>query len=109
LAVWEPGFEGFGIIMADIRIYKHRCKGCCLCVSQCPVGNIRMSEVLNEGGFSYAEIIDAEECTGCGLCCLMCPDVAIEIGAEEKERIRIEEIGGVRAGVSKEEAEVRKD
>jgi hypothetical protein len=39
----------------------------------------------------------------------MCPDVAIEIGAEEKERIRIEEIGGVRAGVSKEEAEVRKD
>lgn len=95
--------------MADIRINRGRCKGCCLCVSQCPKGNIRMSEVLNEGGFSYAEIIDAEECTGCALCCQMCPDVAIEIGAEEKERIRIEEIGGVRAGVSKEEAEVRKD
>ena len=65
--------------MADIKIDKQRCKGCCLCVAVCPLGNIRMSELFNEAGNHYAEIIDTDDCTGCALCCQMCPDLAIQI------------------------------
>jgi NAD-dependent dihydropyrimidine dehydrogenase PreA subunit len=38
-----------------------------------------MSDVLNEQGHPYAELIDQGRCTGCGLCFRMCPDTAIEI------------------------------
>jgi len=40
-----------------------------------------MSELFNEAGHHYAEIIDEAECTGCALCCQMCPDMAIRIKA----------------------------
>jgi 2-oxoglutarate ferredoxin oxidoreductase subunit delta len=70
--------------MAKIKIDSGKCKGCCLCVSECPRGNIRMSEIFNKSGHSFAEIIDIEDCTGCALCCQMCPDIAIQI--EDKNR-----------------------
>ena len=70
--------------MAKIKIDNERCKGCCLCVAECPRGNIRMSELLNEGGHPYGEIIDIDDCTGCALCCQMCPDVAIKIDKDDK-------------------------
>ena len=65
--------------MANIKIDSQRCKGCCLCVAECPLGNIRMSELFNKAGHHYAEIIDKDKCTGCALCCQMCPDIAIRI------------------------------
>ncbi len=56
-----------------------------------------MSELLNSGGHTYAEIIDLSECTACALCCQMCPEVAIQIGASDetpgKPLIRIQETG----------------
>jgi len=83
--------------MANIEIDKERCKGCCLCVSECPRGNIRMSELLNSGGQTYAEIIDLNECNCCALCCQIRPDLAIEIDASHetpgKPLIRIQETG----------------
>lgn len=54
-------------------------------MAECPKGNIRMSQLLNNGGHSYAEIIDTDDCTGCALCCQMCPEVAIEIEARKSE------------------------
>jgi 2-oxoglutarate ferredoxin oxidoreductase subunit delta len=66
--------------MANINIDSERCKGCCLCVAECPLGNIRMSEIFNKAGHHYAEIIDKDKCTCCALCCQMCPDMAIRIG-----------------------------
>ncbi|MGI6271190.1 MAG: 4Fe-4S binding protein [Anaerohalosphaeraceae bacterium] len=69
--------------MADIKIDKNRCKGCCLCVAECPRGNIRMSQLLNDAGHPYAEIVDKDNCTGCALCCQMCPDMAISIGGRK--------------------------
>ena len=65
--------------MADINIDRKRCKGCCLCVSSCPRGNIKMSDEANMQGHFYAEVVDTDECNGCALCCQMCPDIAIEI------------------------------
>jgi len=56
-----------------------------------------MSELLNSGGRTYAEIIDLSECTACALCCQMCPEVAIQIDASDetprKPPVRIQEMG----------------
>ena len=71
--------------MANIKFDKERCKGCCLCVAECPRGNIRMSEILNKTGSVYAEVIDEGNCNGCALCCQMCPDMAIEIREDKKQ------------------------
>jgi 2-oxoglutarate ferredoxin oxidoreductase subunit delta len=77
--------------MANIKIDAERCKGCCLCVSECPRGCIRMSEIFNKSGNSFAEVTDIDNCTGCALCCQICPDMAIEIKAKEKARVPIKE------------------
>ncbi len=69
----------YGKTMAKIKISPDRCKGCCLCVAECPKGLLRMSELLNDNGHQFAEITDPENCTGCALCCQICPDIAIEI------------------------------
>jgi 2-oxoglutarate ferredoxin oxidoreductase subunit delta len=77
--------------MANINIDSDRCKGCCLCVAECPLGNIRMSEIFNKAGHHYAEIIDKDKCTGCALCCQMCPDMAIRIGPDPQRPRNIKE------------------
>ncbi len=64
-------------------------------MSECPRGNIRMSELLNSSGHACAEIIDLSECNCCALCCQICPDLAIQIDASDetpgKPLIRIQE------------------
>ena len=77
--------------MANIKIDTDRCKGCCLCVSECPRGCIRMSEIFNESGNFFAEVTDVMNCTGCALCCQMCPDMAIEIDVREKAKVPIKD------------------
>ena len=66
-----------------------------------------MSEILNSGGHTYAEIIDLSECNHCALCCQMCPDLAIRIDASDetppRPPIRIQE-----TGVSKQPSEHRR-
>lgn len=66
-------------------------------MSECPRGNIRMSELLNSSGHACAEIIDLSECNCCALCCQICPDLAIQIDASDetprKPLIRIQETG----------------
>ena len=71
--------------MAKIKIDSERCKGCCLCVAECPKGFLRMSEIFNSKGNQYAENTDTDKCTGCALCCQMCPDLAIEIEDTQKD------------------------
>ena len=78
--------------MANIKVDAERCKGCCLCVSECPRGYIRMSEVFNSSGNSFAEVTDIENCTGCALCCQICPDMAIEIEAKKKAKVSIVDV-----------------
>jgi len=76
-------YQRKGPVMAEnkavIEFDSDRCKGCGLCVIFCPHQNIRMSDILNEQGHPYAELVDADRCTGCGLCYRMCPDTAIAI------------------------------
>jgi len=65
--------------MAKVRIDKEKCKGCCLCMCECPHGIIEMSDVTNSKGYLYAKVVDQDRCTGCTMCCKMCPDMVIKV------------------------------
>ncbi|MFC1452792.1 ferredoxin family protein [Verrucomicrobiota bacterium] len=65
----------------NVRIDRHRCKGCALCVAVCPRKILGISKTLNRKGYHHAEVLKPEECVGCGQCAVICPDCAIEIDA----------------------------
>ncbi len=65
--------------MAKIKINKDRCKGCYLCVVNCPQGLIKVSQELNVKGIKPAVFSASRKCTGCGMCALICPDRGIII------------------------------
>jgi len=65
--------------MARIEVAKDRCKGCGLCIMNCPKKLIKIGKDMNSKGYFIAEQSDAEKCTGCALCAVMCPDVAITV------------------------------
>ena len=62
--------------MARIKIDKNRCKGCYLCVVNCPQGLIKISTEMNVKGVKPA-IFSGGKCTGCGMCAIICPDCGI--------------------------------
>lgn len=63
-----------------IKIIKDKCKGCKICVKNCPFEAITMDNKLAVIGGS---------CTGCGVCIDKCPFGAIEKVEEEKKGVDI--------------------
>ena len=64
--------------MPKIKINKQRCKGCYLCVVNCPNNLIKISQELNTKGVKPV-YFSGGKCTGCAMCALMCPDCVIEV------------------------------
>jgi len=64
--------------MPKIKINKSRCKGCLLCVANCPKALIKVAEELNIKGVKTA-VFRGGKCSGCGMCFIICPDGAIEV------------------------------
>jgi 2-oxoglutarate ferredoxin oxidoreductase subunit delta len=62
--------------MAKIKIDKDRCKGCYLCVVNCPNGLIKIAKDMNIKGVKPA-VFSGGKCTGCGMCAVICPDCGI--------------------------------
>jgi 2-oxoglutarate ferredoxin oxidoreductase subunit delta len=60
------------------------CKGCHICISVCPHGVLRKSEVVDNRGFFLPIVNDFEACKVCMLCELECPDFAISVAALEE-------------------------
>jgi NAD-dependent dihydropyrimidine dehydrogenase PreA subunit len=69
-----------------VEIEKEECKGCELCVSQCPVHCLEMSVgSINHFGYNYA-LYKGEGCTGCGSCFYACPEAsAVTVYKKVKE------------------------
>lgn len=66
--------------MAKITINESLCKGCEMCVNNCPKGLIALAkDRINQKGYHPAEITDPDSCIGCKSCAVMCPDVCITV------------------------------
>ena len=69
--------------VVTVLIDPRFCKGCRLCVVNCPNKIIELGEKASFYGSNLPEIVDMTKCTGCGLCELFCPDFAVTL--EKKE------------------------
>ncbi len=67
--------------MSYIVIDEDRCKGCELCTTVCPQGDlVQMARHFNVNGYRPSVFVDPEgKCTGCTLCATMCPDAVISV------------------------------
>lgn len=60
------------------KVQGERCKGCGLCITNCPKKAISQSGKFNGQGYDVVEV-DEELCIGCGICYTVCPDCVFEI------------------------------
>ncbi len=66
--------------MAKVRIDKEECKGCGLCVENCPKKILELSDrEMNAMGYYFARVNDIDKCIGCAMCAMMCPDCVIVV------------------------------
>ncbi len=64
--------------MEKVKLDVERCKGCYLCIENCKIGAIAMSDYTNIKGIVTVKV-DQEKCVSCGNCYAMCPDLVFEI------------------------------
>ncbi len=64
-----------GAIVVDIE----KCKGCEVCVVNCPTDVIRLAREVNSKGYHFAYMEYPESCTGCSNCAIVCPDAVITV------------------------------
>ena len=64
--------------MGKIKINKDRCKGCYLCIANCPNGCIKISAGMNVKGVKPA-VFSGSKCSGCAMCAVICPECIIEV------------------------------
>ncbi len=65
-----------------IEIDGELCKGCSLCIPECPKNVIEIGKKFNAKGWQYAEPVRNSDCIGCKKCAVACPDVAIKVWKE---------------------------
>ena len=77
--------------MTMVTIEDKGCRGCSLCVDECPV-SVFEAELKPEGGQS-AQVVRSEDCVGCFACYHLCPSQCIQITDVELQRpfYRVEE------------------
>lgn len=69
-----------------LKINPERCKGCGLCVSNCPKNVLGLEKArLNQKGYRPVIILHINDCIKCGICTLICPDLAILLETDNKD------------------------
>lgn len=58
---------------AKVEVNSEQCKGCELCIVECPKNCLSMSQEFNHLGYNFAQY-SGEHCTGCGICFYACPE-----------------------------------
>lgn len=64
-----------GAVVVDIE----KCKGCGVCVVNCPTKTLALNKEVNAKGYNYAFMATPESCTGCTNCATVCPDTVITV------------------------------
>jgi ferredoxin len=57
----------------SVKIIPELCKGCGLCIEDCPEDVLKFAQDFNAKGYHYA-IYVGEGCTGCLTCFYACPE-----------------------------------
>ncbi|MCI2082310.1 MAG: 4Fe-4S binding protein [Bacteroidales bacterium] len=64
-----------GAIVVD----NEKCKGCGVCVANCPTGTLALAKHVNSRGYNYAYMAEPDKCIGCTNCATVCPDDVITV------------------------------
>jgi len=75
-------------IRGHVTINIDKCKGCELCLVECPQDSLGMSNKINQKGYNYALLVK-DNCTGCTNCALVCPEAVITVYRQNKKNIPI--------------------
>ncbi len=63
-----------------IIIAEDKCKGCNLCVHQCPVNILALdTSRTNKKGYTPLMVTDMDKCIACSFCAMICPDSVITV------------------------------
>ena len=68
-----------------IRIDGQWCKGCGLCIWECPKKVLKISKNRNAKGYAVPEAVNEQACIGCIRCERICPENCIEVLKQEQE------------------------
>jgi 2-oxoglutarate ferredoxin oxidoreductase subunit delta len=66
-----------------IELDQTYCKGCGICIAECPKEVFARGRKRNVQGFLMPVAADADRCARCGRCERLCPEGAIEIEKED--------------------------
>jgi len=69
-----------------ITIDSDACKGCHLCIDQCPREVLAVSENRNTRGYLMPVAVRIDDCVACMMCEMICPDLAIVVEEFENEK-----------------------
>ena len=61
-------------LFGKIQIKQQECKGCNLCIKECPCKVLDLSQDLNDSGYRYCVVKKPESYIGCGICYYSCPE-----------------------------------
>lgn len=68
-----------------IEVNHDWCKGCNLCIINCPRYALVVSKQFNKRGIHPPEMAPNNACNNCRMCELVCPDFAITVIEIEEE------------------------
>jgi len=72
-------------IRGHVSIKIENCKGCELCIDECPQDSLKMSQNINQNSYHYAVLVE-DNCTGCTNCALVCPEAIITVYRESRKK-----------------------
>ena len=66
-------------VIGTVVIDREKCKGCGVCVNECPHDVLALHNEVNNYGYHYLYMKNPENCIGCANCGLICPDTCITV------------------------------